>query len=223
MYREVTTTTHCEELQQDLKNLEAWEEKWQMAFHPDKCKVLRMNRKRKPLLYDYTIHGHVMESPPHEKYLGVTMSSNATWDQHINNTTNKATQTLGFLRRNLQSAPKSIKAMAYTTMVRPQLEYASTVWDPHQENHINQLEKVQRRAARFVNKNYSREASVLCTRQYFPLGGRGRATPRDFDICKKIVKFPTPGTVFCVKIPRVGTKFPVKIPLGRRRVRLIYI
>ena len=97
MYQEVTTTTHCEELQQDLKNLEAWEEKWQMAFHPDKCKVLRMNRKRKPLLYDYTIHGHVMESPPHEKYLGVTMSSKATWDQHINNTTNKATQTLGFL------------------------------------------------------------------------------------------------------------------------------
>ena len=33
-------------------------------------------------------------------------------------------------------------------MVRPQLEYASDVWDPHQVGDIMELEKVQRIAAR---------------------------------------------------------------------------
>jgi len=160
LYREVTTTGDSEKLQEDLDNLLAWEQRWQMSFHPDKCKVLRVGRKRKPIIHDYTIRGHKLDSPPHEKYLGVTMQSNATWEKHINNTTSKATKTLGFLRRNLRTAPKHIKATAYTSMVRPQLEYASTVWDPHQANQIDQIEKVQRRAARFVNRDYSRESSV---------------------------------------------------------------
>ena len=44
--------------------------------------------------------------------------------------------------------------MAYQTMVRPTLEYASTVWDPHHQVHIRALEGNQRRAARIVTNNY---------------------------------------------------------------------
>jgi hypothetical protein len=44
--------------------------------------------------------------------------------------------------------------------VRPKLEYATTVWDPHKKTQIYSLERVQRRAARFVTNNYQRTASV---------------------------------------------------------------
>ncbi|XP_070196706.1 uncharacterized protein [Littorina saxatilis] len=40
-------------------------------------------------------------------------------------------------------------------MVRPTLEYAATVWDPHLEQEKAPLEKVQRRAARYVFNNYT--------------------------------------------------------------------
>jgi hypothetical protein len=40
------------------------------------------------------------------------------------------------------------------------LEYAATVWDPYTKFNINKLEKCQRRAARFVIGDYSRESSV---------------------------------------------------------------
>ena len=47
-----------------------------------------------------------------------------------------------------------MKAATYNTMVRPTLEYASTVWDPHQQQDKSLLEDVQRRAARYVHNNY---------------------------------------------------------------------
>ena len=40
-------------------------------------------------------------------------------------------------------------------MVRPQLENAATVWDLYQLNHVNTIEQVQRRAARFIFNDYS--------------------------------------------------------------------
>lgn len=49
---------------------------------------------------------------------------------------------------------------AYFTLVRPLVEYASTVWDPHTQTDIQKLEMVQRRAARYV-KNRHRNASSV--------------------------------------------------------------
>ena len=79
---------------------------------------------------------------------------------------NKASRTLGFIRRNLGNrCPTDTKKLAYTTLVRSQLEYASTVWDPHKQNQIDQLEMIQRRAVRFISGNYQREASVTEMRE----------------------------------------------------------
>ena len=43
---------------------------------------------------------------------------------------------------------------AYKGMVRPILEYGSSVWGPHTDKLQEELEKVQNRAARFVTRNY---------------------------------------------------------------------
>ena len=59
--------------------------------------------------------------------------------------------------------PQDIKQRAYTTLVRPHLEYASAVWDPYRQHHINSIEMVQRRAARFVTSNYQREPGTVTT------------------------------------------------------------
>ena len=70
----------------------------------------------------------------------------------------QANRSLGFIKRNLKEATKTTKAMAFQTLVRPQLEYCAAVWSPYQQNHIRTLEMVQRRAARFVCHLYGQQS-----------------------------------------------------------------
>ena len=72
----------------------------------------------------------------------------------------KANRTLGLLRRTLGPCHKDVKAKAYETLVRPQLEYASEAWNPTSKTQVDQLEKIQRAAARFVHRDYRRTTSV---------------------------------------------------------------
>ena len=86
----------------------------------------------------------------HCKYLGITIQSDLRWNIHINLITAKADSTLSMLQRNIKLAPIKIKELAYKSLVRPQLKYASTVWSPWQNSLINSIERVQRRAACYV-------------------------------------------------------------------------
>ena len=77
-------------LQQDLDKLSNWETNWKMAFHPDKCNVISVTRNKKPIEFDYTLHGHTLDHVTKVEYLGVTISSDLKWGSHMNNITKKA-------------------------------------------------------------------------------------------------------------------------------------
>ena len=76
----------------------------------------------------------------------------------------------GFLRRNFRDCTPHVKAATYNMMVCPTLEYASTVWDPHEQQHIDALEAVQRRAARYVRNNYREREPGTVTNMLRDLG-----------------------------------------------------
>ena len=62
----------------------------------------------------------------------------------------KAMRSLNFIKRNLHKCTSNTKSLAYTSLVRPTLEYASSVWDPFLNKNILAIEMIQRRAARWV-------------------------------------------------------------------------
>ena len=102
----------------------------------------------------------MLDSVSSAKYLGVTISDDLSWSTHIGNITKSANQTPGFLKRNIRVHYKELKSVAYKTLVRPQLGYASTVWFPHTATDIQKVEAVQRRAARWVYRDYRYTSSV---------------------------------------------------------------
>ena len=119
-----------------------------------------MSRARKKIISDYFLHGQKLEAVTETKYLGVTISDDGEWDTHITNTINSGNRLLGFLRRNLKVNSKAVKELAYKMLVRPKLEYAASVWDPHQENQTEGIERIQKRAARFVENRHRNTSSV---------------------------------------------------------------
>ena len=158
MYLAISSTTEGQVLQTDLACLEQWEKMLDMQFNPFKCQVLHITRKVKPLNTKYILHNVELDSASAAKYLGVTIADDLSWSPHIDNTTKKANQTLGFLKR-IRVHNKDMKSVAYKTFVRPQLEYASTVWHPHHDKDINKVEAVQRRAARWAIRDYNYTSS----------------------------------------------------------------
>ena len=72
----------------------------------------------------------------------------------------KANKTLGLIRRTLKPCYSEVKERAYKTLVRPNLEYASSSWNPYTDTDINRLEQVQKNAARFVCNNYKSTTST---------------------------------------------------------------
>ena len=160
VYREIKGPEDAKILQNDVNHLCNWETKWQMGFNYNKCYSMRVTHKIKPIISQYRMGDSLLEEVNHHPYLGVELTSDLTWNKHINQITLKANRTLGLLKRNLSSCDKSTKEVAYKALVRPLLEYCQTVWDPHQKNTIDEINKVQRRAARFVSHDYAKTSSV---------------------------------------------------------------
>ena len=113
VYRRINSEADSIELQKDLDTLQEWEVKNKMEFHPDKCQLLRVTNKRKPIAADYTIHSQKILKSDSVKYLGVTIDSKLAWSDHYNKILAKANSTLAFLRRNTYACPQPVKATCY--------------------------------------------------------------------------------------------------------------
>jgi len=158
--RVIDSTTDTNLLQADLMLLEEWEKRWQMSFNAGKCLLLRVTRKQKPIEAKYILHNQILECVASAKYLGLEIASDLNWGKHIHNCTTKANRASAFAYRNIKGSPTRVQVRCYKGIVRPLMEYASTVWDPHQANHTNLLERVQRRSARRILHNFSRTCSA---------------------------------------------------------------
>ena len=117
---------------------------------------------------NYSLHGHILEVESWSKYLGVNISDDLTWRDHIKKTASKANRTVGFLRRNMRDCSKRVRNAAYVSLARPVVEYACAAWDPHTTEDINRLDQMQRRSGRFVCNNYRQNTRLRDTNNKRP-------------------------------------------------------
>ena len=162
LYLTVTSNNDFQTLQQDLQTLEQWENTWEMHFNPSKCQVIHISRARNPNQTQYVLHGQVLETEDHAKYLGLEIRNDLKWIKHIQNVTTKANSTVGYIVTYVEicTKHKGLHQTAYQTLVRPQLEYVSPVWSQYTQTNVHKIEAVQRSAAHGVTHEYSSYSSV---------------------------------------------------------------
>ena len=226
LYRDIKSQSDAQILQDDLNTLEHWETTWQMSFNVEKCHLLSVTRQRNPLSTSYSLHNQQLTSVNSAKYLGVEISRDLQWTRHVNAVAAKANRTSAFAYRNLRGCPHTVHSTCFKGLVRPTLEYASPVWDPHYDKNIETLEKVQKRAARRIHRDYRTTSSVtsmLSNLKLPPLSER-RSAQKAMMMHKIIYGHadlhPRPGTLLPATHSRRGHGMKLQVPYSRTNTHL---
>ena len=142
VHRELSNITRdSEALQLEVDHLLSWASTWQQRFNPDKCEVLRVTHKRDLSIPTYSLCTSI-KSIKCVKDLGITISSDLSWSEHVNVTVNKANKLLGLVYRAEGSSNSGTFSTLYKSLVRPILEYAAAVWNPYLVKDVLALERV---------------------------------------------------------------------------------
>ena len=146
VYRIIYDEKDEKQLECDLNMLQKWNVNWQLHFHPDKCEVLWVTHARDHTSYPYKLSGCMLQSVTETVDLGVSLTSNLSWNTQTQKVVNKANKIVGFLKRNVGPGNKEVFSRLYKALVIPILEYAVPLLSPHLQKNIDALEWVQRRA-----------------------------------------------------------------------------
>ena len=73
---------------------------------------------------------HMLQQTTVERDLGVIISNDLNWEQHVTSATNKANRKSGMIKHAFSYLYGNTFNLLYKSMVRPHLEYAATVWSP---------------------------------------------------------------------------------------------
>ena len=154
IYRPILTIEDQNILQNDLDVFTQWNKTWQGVLNISKCKHLSLGRPSVGGTYTLKndLENVIIQQTRKERDLGVTFTDDFKFSKHINLLIHKANKMLGIIYRSFQHLTPTVFHMLYVSLVRPHLDYASAVWNPHLLKDIRALEAVQRRATRMVPK-----------------------------------------------------------------------
>ena len=143
------------EIQDDINCLFHWSQENLLLFNADKCKCMLISNKRHVSYTSLALDNQPLQYVQHYKYLGVTVSHNLSWTQHIHEICKKARRVLGMIYNKISKNTNDslITLKLYTALVRPHLEYAAQVWNPYLQKDIQCL--VQQFALRICAKSYT--------------------------------------------------------------------
>jgi hypothetical protein len=130
IYRTITSPEDQQHLQRDLTKLCEWARKWQLRFHPDKCVIMTIGRQDiPPQKYHLTLEKGVteMKRSTKEKDLGIIWKDSLSFNDEIAERAAKGNKVMGVIRRSFTYLTASNFVLLYKALVRPHLEYGSTI------------------------------------------------------------------------------------------------
>jgi ribonucleases P/MRP protein subunit RPP40 len=149
LYRSIKDDNDCSALQSDLFYLSEWCFRNNLSLNEEKCYYMVFSRGE-GVEGHYTLNGSSLERTHSVRDLGVILDSKLSFTDHIAHITLKVNKLMGFIVRVGGDLSIESLKLLYMAYVRAPLEYASVIWCPNYQIHIDRLEATQKRFVRYV-------------------------------------------------------------------------
>ena len=147
-----------------LESLSQWLNNNLFTLNYDKTNfMIFANKKPTPSLSDVTItvQNHKVLRGKSITYLGITLSEDFSWHEHIDNMIAKINQRLGILRRIKHCLDLNTRCVIYTSLILPLFDYADTIWgDKNNSVLMDSLQTLENKAAKMILDEHPRSSAT---------------------------------------------------------------
>ena len=135
----------CRALQEDLATIYSWAERVNMTFNSDKFECVRYWPGTSVPDHQYLAPDLTpIEEKKHLRDLGVEISSDLTFNEHIGNVVTSANRLVGWAMRTFRRRSQATMMTIWKCLVQPKIDYCSQLWSPSDQASIARLESLQR-------------------------------------------------------------------------------
>ena len=126
----ISTRENVADLQDDLERIYLWAVENNASFNSNKFECVRYgcDKSLKDITEYYTSDHTVIESMSSVKDLGVTMSADGSFSQHIADTARSANMKSAWILRSFKTRERSPLITLWKSLVRPTFEYCCQLW-----------------------------------------------------------------------------------------------
>ena len=161
-------------INRDLKRIYKWGRLWRVKFNPIKT-IFQIISNRKNVIYPNLIFdGVVINRSSGHVHLGLTITSNLSWQRHIDKAILKANKILYVMNNIKTKLPRNALCALYKSMLLPVIEYCYIIFDNCTIRAALALENVQRQVALACTGAYKHTSNdrLLLELNWIPLRQR---------------------------------------------------
>ena len=141
----------ADKLNHDLEEMHSWAKTWLVTINPTKTECMTFSAKRTKQQHpDLFYDGKKIHEVSHHTHLGVTLSINLSWREHISNIYEKASKRLNVLKGIKYQVGRDTLRALYKSLVRPLMEYADVVWNGCSHTESELLDSFQYETGKIV-------------------------------------------------------------------------
>ena len=141
-------------LQKDLESIYQWSADNNMKFNSEKFECIRYGKKSD--IHNTTTYlsdiGSTISPKDQINDLGVLISSNCQFSNHIENVVKTANKLCGWILRTFKTRTPKLMVLLWKSLVLSKLDYCSQLWSPTSKGNIQMLEMVQRTFIRKIDE-----------------------------------------------------------------------
>jgi len=153
-------------LNSDLSKIHSWACQWLMELNPQKTEEMCISVKRHPIVHPpLYLDNCVIQTVITHKHIGVILSSNMSWDAHVNHIVSKVSKSVDLFSGLKFRLPRNVLETLYKSYIRPCLEYADVIWHGTTSEQSNLIERIQYHCSIVVTGAIRGSSYLLCRQE----------------------------------------------------------